>query len=99
MPFKFNQQTKKFEQKGNKRAYSISAGLNGQAVIRGSDFKLYGWIDAEHKWLSLGDAQVNIVASGKGDRLYKVEPNGDTLFQQVANPIVEKCQDKRQMVC
>lgn len=51
MPFKFDEKTKHFQQKGNTKAFWISAGLNNHALITGnSDDRVYAWREAENTW-------------------------------------------------
>jgi hypothetical protein len=73
LPFKFNKKLKQFQQMGNQKAYRISAGINGHAMMTGSDRRLYTWIEADRVWKSLDDSKVWSVATGKKGRLYKVE--------------------------
>ena len=66
MPFKFDGKTKQFHQKGDKKAFWISAGVNGHAVITGNnDDEVYGWHEAENTWKSLGSSKVNVIAVGR----------------------------------
>ena len=47
VPHKFDELTQRFVRVGTRRAYSISAGLEGHAVMRGTDDKMYGWVETE----------------------------------------------------
>jgi len=82
MLFKWNEETKEFVKKGKRRAFSISAGLNGHALMKDqSDRKLYGWVEAEQTWKSLGGPSVRSFAIGKAGKLYKVDYRSRKVFQ------------------
>ena len=81
MPFKFDPKTEKFEQKGNQKSFRISAGLNGHAVMRGYDHRLYDWVEEEGKWKNLDDSAVWSVATSKKGRLYKVDYDSQKVFK------------------
>ena len=46
MPFKFDATTGRFEAKGVTEGYRISAGLNGKAVMKGTNRRAYEWAEA-----------------------------------------------------
>ena len=78
LPFKFDEKTSQFQQKGNRQVDMIAAGVNGHALMerRNKNFSyggLYGWIQEDNMWRSLGGGMVDWVASGRGGRLYKLD--------------------------
>ena len=55
-------------------------GPNGDAVIIGQDYKLYGW--AGNAWKILGDSLVSDVAYSPAGLLYKVDRASRKVFKQ-----------------
>ena len=61
--------------------FSVSAGLKGYALIKDlRDRKLYGWVEGEEKWRTLGGPTVRSFASGREGRIYKVDYRSRKIF-------------------
>jgi len=82
MPFKYDKKLHQFTKKGNVKAKRITIGLNGDAVIRGQDHKLYGWQQVCGTWKLLDDddSRDAFEAYGGGGLLYKVVPSSKRVF-------------------
>jgi len=66
VPHKFDELTKTFVRVGTRKGYSISAGLEGHAVMRGADdYKMYGWVETDQTWKVLDTPEV---VAGVGER-------------------------------
>ena len=57
-PFKYNDLTQRFDVKGERKAKSIKAGINGLAMMKGEDGKAYEWAEADQLWLPLGKNKI-----------------------------------------
>ena len=80
-PHKFDDLTQRFVRVGTRKAYVISAGLEGHAVMKGYDDKMYGWVETEQKWKILDQSSVNMMGIGESGRLLKTDYDSDKVFQ------------------
>jgi len=81
MPSRFDELTRKFVQQGDIRTTSISAGVNGQAVLTGLDYWApYGWIEKDKTWRKLSPSTVSKVGTSQKGRLYKIDAQTKSLF-------------------
>ena len=78
-----------FIQKINRKAFRISAGLNGHAVMTGADKRMYVWEEAAQKWRIVGKSRVESVSIGRAARVYKVYKR--KLFKQEPSKKTHDC--------
>ena len=84
IPFKFDQATNKFEQKGDLAARWISAGINGEAFIVDYESKKpHIWRQNTATWTPLSDTYPTMVGltTSKGGRMYAVDWETDKAFK------------------
>ena len=51
----------------------MAAGLDNEAVMIGTDLKLYRWLEASKEWKDLGSDSAQSVTSAMRGRMYKVD--------------------------
>jgi len=73
MPFKYDNSSNTFIQKGETQAFRIVAGLEGSAMLKGfSEDRLYGWWKGEGIWKPVEEGRVINGVFGKAERMYKI---------------------------
>ena len=94
-PMKWDFKENLWQSKGNIQGYTISAGLNWQAVIQGyENERPYKWVESDQTWRDMGGDRLRLVALSKANKIVKVDYAGDQVFRQVNGPGIESCLKK-----
>ena len=81
-PHKFDELTQRFVRVGTRQSSDgIYAGLEGHAVMRGTDDKMYGWVETEQTWKIIDQSTVRDMGIGERGRLLKIDYYSRKVFQ------------------